>query len=135
MVTHDRYFLDKVATKVIVFEDEEVRIFFGNYTDYLDEKKFLAEMQTQSRVRKIPEERQSVTKDKQRMSYLEKQEWAKIEEDIAIIEAKIAEIESAMLECGSDFASLSSLQKDLDMQNNLLLEKYERYEYLSELEA
>ena len=135
IVSHDRYFLDKVATKVIVFEDEEVRIFFGNYTDYLDEKKFLAEMQTQSRVRKIPEERQSVTKDKQRMSYLEKQEWAKIEEDIAIIEAKIAEIESAMLECGSDFASLSSLQKDLDMQNNLLLEKYERYEYLSELEA
>ena len=135
IVSHDRYFSDKVATKVIVFEDEEVRIFFGNYTDYLDEKKFLAEMQTQSRVRKIPEERQSVTKDKQRMSYLEKQEWAKIEEDIAIIEAKIAEIESAMLECGSDFASLSSLQKDLDMQNNLLLEKYERYEYLSELEA
>ena len=135
IVSHDRYFLDKVATKVIVFEDEEVRIFFGNYTDYLDEKKFLAEMQTQSRVRKTPEERQSVTKDKQRMSYLEKQEWAKIEEDIAIIEAKIAEIESAMLECGSDFASLSSLQKDLEMQNNLLLEKYERYEYLSELEA
>lgn len=135
IVSHDRYFLDKVATKVIVFEDEEVRIFFGNYTDYLDEKKFLAEMQTQSRVRKTPEERQSVTKDKQRMSYLEKQEWAKIEEDIAIIEAKIAKIESAMLECGSDFASLSSLQKDLEMQNNLLLEKYERYEYLSELEA
>ena len=134
-VSHDRYFLDKVATKIIAFEDEEVRIFFGNYTDYLDEKKFLAEMQTQSRVRKIPEERQSVTKDKQRMSYLEKQEWAKIEEDIAIIEAKIAEIESAMLECGSDFASLSSLQKDLEMQNILLLEKYERYEYLSELEA
>ena len=134
-VSHDRYFLDKVATKIIAFEDEEVRIFFGNYTDYLDEKKFLAEMQTQSRDKKTSEERQLVNKDKQRMSYLEKQEWAKIEEDIAIIEAKIAEIESAMLECGSDFASLSSLQKDLDMQNNLLLEKYERYEYLSELEA
>ena len=134
-VSHDRYFLDKVATKIIAFEDEEVRIFFGNYTDYLDEKKFLAEMQTQSRDKKTPEERQSVNKDKQRMSYLEKQEWAKIEEDIAIIEAKIAEIESAMQECGSDFASLSSLQKDFEMQNNLLLEKYERYEYLSELEA
>lgn len=134
-VSHDRYFLDKVATKIIAFEDEEVRIFFGNYTDYLDEKKFLAEMQTQSRDKKTSEERQLVNKDKQRMSYLEKQEWAKIEEDIAIIEAKIAEIESAMLECGSDFASLSSLQKDLEMQNILLLEKYERYEYLSELEA
>lgn len=134
-VSHDRYFLDKVATKIIAFEDEEVRIFFGNYTDYLDEKKFLAEMQTQSRDKKTSEERQSVNKDKQRMSYLEKQEWAKIEEDIAIIEAKIAEIESAMQECGSDFASLSSFQKDLEMQNNLLFEKYERYEYLSELEA
>ena len=134
-VSHDRYFLDKVATKIIAFEDEEVRIFFGNYTDYLDEKKFLAEMQTQSRDKKTPEGRQSVNKDKQRMSYLEKQEWAKIEEDIAIIEAKIAEIESAMQECGSDFASLSSFQKDLEMQNNLLFEKYERYEYLSELEA
>lgn len=134
-VSHDRYFLDKVATKIIAFEDEEVRIFFGNYTDYLDEKKFLAEMQTQSRDKKTSEEHQSVNKDKQRMSYLEKQEWAKIEEDIAIIEAKIAEIESAMQECGSDFASLSSFQKDLEMQNNLLFEKYERYEYLSELEA
>ena len=134
-VSHDRYFLDKVATKIIAFEDEEVRIFFGNYTDYLDEKKFLAEMQTQSRDKKTPEGRQSVNKDKQRMSYLEKQEWAKIEEDIAIIEAKIAEIESAMQECGSDFASLSSFQKDLEMQNNLLFEKYERYEYLSEIEA
>ena len=134
-VSHDRYFLDKVATKIIAFEDEEVRIFFGNYTDYLDEKKFLAEMQTQSRDKKTPEERQSVNKDKQRMSYLEKQEWAKIEEDIAIIEAKIAEIESAMQECGSDFGRLSDLQKELDQANDQLLNKYERYEYLSELEA
>ena len=135
IVSHDRYFLDKVATKVIVFEDEEVRIFFGNYTDYLDEKKFLQEKASQEPSKPAFSKTRAVTKEKQRMTYLEKQEWAKIEEDIAIIEAKIAEIESAMLECGSDFAILSSLQKDLDMQNNLLLEKYERYEYLSELEA
>ena len=128
IVSHDRYFLDKVATKVIVFEDEEVRIFFGNYTDYLDEKKFLQEKASQEPSKPAFSKTRAVTKEKQRMTYLEKQEWAKIEEDIAIIEAKIAEIESAMLECGSDFAILSSLQKDLDMQNNLLLEKYERYE-------
>ena len=39
-VSHDRYFLDKVANKILAFEDGGVREFFGNYTDYLDEKAF-----------------------------------------------------------------------------------------------
>ena len=42
-VSHDRYFLDKVANKILAFEDGGVREFFGNYTDYLDEKAFLQE--------------------------------------------------------------------------------------------
>ena len=37
-VSHDRYFLDKVATKILAFEDGKIRPFFGHYTDYLDEK-------------------------------------------------------------------------------------------------
>ena len=37
-VTHDRYFLDKVATKILAFENGSIRPFFGHYTDYLDEK-------------------------------------------------------------------------------------------------
>ena len=40
MVTHDRYFLDKVTNKIFAFENGHVREFFGNYTDYLDEKAF-----------------------------------------------------------------------------------------------
>ena len=39
-----------------------------------------------------------------------------------------------MLTCGSDFTRLSDLQKELDEKNERLLDKYERYEYLSELE-
>lgn len=134
-VSHDRYFLDKVANKIIAFEENGIQTFFGNYTDYLDEKKFLAEMSTQSAPKKAVEELPEKAKDKQRMSYLEKQEWAKIEDDIASIEEKIAEIEDEMQTCGSDFGRLSSLQKELDSQNDLLLEKYERYEYLSGLDA
>ncbi len=42
-VSHDRYFLDKVANKILAFEEGGVREFFGNYTDYLDEKAFLQE--------------------------------------------------------------------------------------------
>lgn len=68
------------------------------------------------------------------MSYFEKQEWETIEADIEELEARIEAIETEMEHNGSDFAKLSELQKELDDKNEQLLEKYERYEYLSELE-
>ena len=46
-VSHDRYFLDKVATKILAFEDGKIRPFFGHYTDYLDEKAFETELVNQ----------------------------------------------------------------------------------------
>lgn len=136
-VSHDRYFLDKVANKILAFEEGGVREFFGNYTDYLDEKAFLQEQSAllekekeQARVKV-----EKVKEDKRRMSYFEKQEWAIIEDEITDLEAKIEEIEAAMLENASDYGQLASLQRDLDTANETLLEKYERYEYLSGLEG
>lgn len=136
-VSHDRYFLDKVANKILAFEEGGVREFFGNYTDYLDEKAFLQE---QSALLEKEKEQASVKvekvkEDKRRMSYFEKQEWATIEDEITDLEAKIEEIEAAMLESASDYGQLASLQRDLDTANETLLEKYERYEYLSGLEG
>lgn len=136
-VSHDRYFLDKVANNILAFEEGGVREFFGNYTDYLDEKAFLQE---QSALLEKEKEQASVKvekvkEDKKRMSYFEKQEWATIEDEIADLEAKIEEIEAAMLENASDYGQLATLQRDLDAANETLLEKYERYEYLSELEG
>ena len=136
-VSHDRYFLDKVANKILAFEEGGVREFFGNYTDYLDEKAFLQEQSAllekekeQARVKV-----EKVKEDKRRMSYFEKQEWAIIEDEITALEAKIEEIEAEMLENASDYGQLASLQRDLDTTNETLLEKYERYEYLSGLEG
>ncbi|MDG3153311.1 ABC-F family ATP-binding cassette domain-containing protein [Streptococcus suis] len=133
-VSHDRYFLDKVANKILAFEDSGIETFFGNYTDYLDEKVFLASSSAIS-LEKPKEKTEKIKENKKRMSYFEKQEWATIEEDIAGLEERIAAIEAEMLTCGSDFTKLSDLQKELDEKNDLLLEKYERYEYLSELEG
>ena len=134
-VSHDRYFLDKVATKIIAFEDGGQRIFFGNYTDYLDEKAFeLSHSAGKEKIAEKPKEAAPV-KEKKRMSYFEKQEWATIESDIMELEERIEAIRVEMQENGSDFALLSSLQKELDEKNELLLEKYERYEYLSKLEG
>ncbi|HEO8607606.1 TPA: ABC-F family ATP-binding cassette domain-containing protein [Streptococcus suis] len=133
-VSHDRYFLDKVANKILAFEDNSIETFFGNYTDYLDEKAFLASSSAIS-LEKPKEKTEKIKENKKRMSYFEKQEWATIEEDISGLEERIAAIEAEMLTCGSDFTKLSDLQKELDEKNDLLLEKYERYEYLSELEG
>ena len=134
IVSHDRYFLDKVANKILAFEDSGIETFFGNYTDYLDEKAFLASSSAISL--EMPKEKtEKVKASKKRMSYFEKQEWASIEAEITSLEDRIQVIESDMLTCGSDFTKLSDLQKELEEKNNSLLEKYERYEYLSELEG
>ena len=133
-VSHDRYFLDKVASKILAFEDGSIREFFGNYTDYLDEKAFLAESSAISQ-KTEKEKSTKVREEKKRMTYFEKQEWESIEADIETLEDRISEIEVAMQENGSDFARLSQLQQELDEQNEKLLEKYERYEYLSGLDG
>ena len=132
-VSHDRYFLDKVASKILAFEDGQVREFFGNYTDYLDEKAFRQSSAAISQ-KKEKEKLVKAREQKKRMSYFEKQEWETIEADIEELEARIAAIETEMEQNGSDFTKLSELQKELDDKNEQLLEKYERYEYLSELE-
>ena len=133
-VSHDRYFLDKVSSKILAFEDGGIREFFGNYTDYLDEKAFLAESSAISQ-KAEKEKSAKVREEKKRMTYFEKQEWESIEADIEALEERISEIEAAMQENGSDFTRLSELQQELDEQNEKLLEKYERYEYLSGLDG
>ena len=123
-VSHDRYFLDKVANKILAFENGHIREFFGNYTDYLDEKAF--EENAAEHVKKTK---------KKRMSYFEKKEWEVIEDEIANLEEDIESIEAQMQENASDYGKLAGLQRSLDEANENLLEKYERYEYLSELEG
>ena len=132
-VSHDRYFLDKVASKILAFENGQIREFFGNYTDYLDEKAFRQSSAAISQ-KKEKEKPAKAREQKKRMSYFEKQEWETIEADIEELETRIAAIETEMEQNGSDFTKLSELQKELDDKNEQLLEKYERYEYLSELE-
>ena len=133
-VSHDRYFLDKVANKILAFENGHIREFFGNYTDYLDEKAF--EENAAEHVKKETQQKTEKEKTKKkRMSYFEKKEWEVIEDEIANLEEDIESIEAQMQENASDYGKLAGLQRLLDEANENLLEKYERYEYLSELEG
>ncbi|MGT2728500.1 ABC-F family ATP-binding cassette domain-containing protein [Streptococcus phocae subsp. salmonis] len=133
-VSHDRYFLDKVATKILAFENGGITEFYGNYSDYLDDKALEKEAEI-ARHTKEPDQVITEETTKKRMSYLEKKEWASIEDDIAILEEQVENIQEQMLAVGSDYGQLAQLQRELDQLNLEVLKKYERFDYLSELEA
>ncbi|KXT78844.1 ABC-F family ATP-binding cassette domain-containing protein [Streptococcus sp. DD13] len=138
-VSHDRYFLDKVASKIIVMDQGKVKVHFGNYTDYLDEQRFQTEqMASLSHSTKKESSKQSIPKveeKKKRMSYSEKQEWSTIEEDIETLEAQLERLQEEMQSQGSDFEKLALLQQEVEALNLRIQERYERYEYLSNLES
>lgn len=132
-VSHDRYFLDKVTNKILAFENGHVREFFGNYTDYLDEKAFEENAVAEQAKKAFSQKTEKEKTKKKRMSYFEKQEWEVIEDEIAKFEEDIDTIEAQMQENASDYGKLAELQRSLDKANETLLEKYERYDYLSNL--
>lgn len=130
-VSHDRYFLDKVADQLLVFNDGKIDKYHGNYSTYLGSK--VSEQKVESKVETTaPKKETKVKEKKERLSYFEQKEWATIEDEIEKIEERISEIEVEMNSNGSDFGKLSILQKELDQAQEDLLQKYDRYEYLSE---
>ena len=70
-----------------------------------------------------------------RMSYQEKQDFLHIEDEIAALEARIAEIEIEYAASASDFQRLTALDKEREEVETKLLERMERWEFLTELQA
>lgn len=146
VVSHDRYFLDKAVDQILELQGEgQFELFWGNYSDYLDQKviqekdlnkQIIASKQvgSQSVVEVSQSELASPSPKKQRMSYQEKKEWGGLEAKIERIEIRLDEINESMLKEASDADRLMDLQRELDEKEVELLELYERYEYLSELE-
>ncbi|MGG5369242.1 ABC-F family ATP-binding cassette domain-containing protein [Enterococcus sp. AZ196] len=126
-VSHDRYFLDKVAEKLLIFEGNGLIIsYFGSVVDYLDQ-------QTLVKDDKIIKTKPQPKERKKKLSYNEQKEWETIEDDIAFLEDKIVELTEAMNHQGDDFTKLQALQKEIDQSEQLLEEKMMRWEYLSEI--
>lgn len=126
-VSHDRYFLDKVAEKLLIFEgDGKIVSYFGSIMEYLDQQKPVKEEKA-VKAKLQPKER------KKKLSYNEQKEWETIEDDIALLENKIEELTEAMNHQGDDFTKLQDLQKEIDQTEQDLDEKMNRWEYLSEI--
>lgn len=132
-VSHDRYFLDKIGDKMLIFEGEgNIHIHYGSSTSYL-EKEQSADQSTKSTKTKAPakETEEAKPKEKVKLTYMEQKEWDTIENDIAELEETIDSIQEEMNQTGNDFALLQELQAKLTVKETELENKMERWEYLA----
>jgi ATP-binding cassette subfamily F protein uup len=142
-VSHDRYFLDNVADRILAFEAGGViRQYDGNYSDYLEKSGYVP-----GNLRKNPEESPTlgqkpqasakdtwkVKEERPKFSYKEQREYDTIEDEIGSLEERLSEIDAAMLEHASNYGRLNELTQEKEALEEELLVKMERWEYLSEL--
>ncbi len=128
-VSHDRYFLDKVADKLLVFQGNgKQELYYGNMSSYLLKQKEL--QQPAEKVK--PKTQSKEPAGKKKLSYMEQKEWETIEEDIAELEEKISLLQEEMNHQGDDFTRLQELQNDVSETEAQLEEKMALWEYLSE---
>ncbi|EPI2261783.1 ABC-F family ATP-binding cassette domain-containing protein [Enterococcus faecium] len=128
-VSHDRYFLDKVADKLLVFQGNgKQELYYGNMSSYL-----LKQKETQQPAEKAkPRIQSKEPAEKKKLSYMEQKEWETIEDEIAELEEKISLLQEEMNHQGDNFTRLQELQNDVSETEAQLEEKMARWEYLSE---
>ncbi|KAF1304799.1 ABC-F family ATP-binding cassette domain-containing protein [Enterococcus sp. JM9B] len=125
-VSHDRYFLDKVAEKLLIFKGQgQIEGYYGSIMDYLQTTSPSVEEP------KISQEK-TIAPKKKKMSYLEQKEWETIEEEITKLEEKCEELTEEMNHQGDNFTKLQELQQALSDTETELEEKMARWEYLSD---
>lgn len=135
-VSHDRYFLDRTAEKLFIFEGNGIiKQYTGNYTGYRDTSK--------NNVVKAKENTDSLAKDKAervegkpkqiKFTFKEQKEFDEIDDIIADLEARLEKVEDILSKGGSDFEALQKHIENKEIIETELLEKMERWTYLNEL--
>lgn len=131
-VSHDRYFLDKMAEEIFeVGENGVIRRYTGNYTDYLEKRR--AEERPQEKAAKKAADPKPQRQKKLKFTFKEQREFDTIEGEIAALEEKLAQLDRQMGACGSDYIKLQELTQAHDAASGELEEKMERWVYLTDL--
>ena len=143
MVSHDRYFLDRIATRVFAFEGEgKITQYEGGYTDYMAKRpQEMNEMSSlgakvTNTVSEQPKQDSRETwghQKKIKFTFKEQKEYETIEADIEKLENEISQLESEMVKNASNYGKLNALSQEKESKEELLMEKMERWEYLEDL--
>lgn len=150
-VSHDRYFLDRVVSRIFCFENGTIKQYEGGYTDYLNHtthKLDVTDAGISSSEKNSPDDdtaeetdKPKVTKDnwkdgqtkKLKMSYKEEKEFETIESDITTLEQQIEDTDNEMLKAANDFVKLGELSAKKEELQKELEHKMDRWMYLEEL--
>ena len=136
VVSHDRYFLDRVCNKIFAYEGNgEIVTYNGNYSDYsikVELKK--ANKETEVKKEKKENARRVRERDSRpKFSFKEQKEYEEISSVIENLENEIANVDKLMQENSASYSKLQELMTEKEKLEEELLYKYERYEYLEDL--
>jgi ATP-binding cassette subfamily F protein uup len=135
IVSHDRYFTDKVADRLFVFEEKgKIKGFEGNYTQYLDFKKYNDSIKKNTKAEKTSEIKENKTKNdySKKLSFNEKREFEELEKTIPLLEEKKKELEIFLSSGTTNHQELLEKSEEIKRIIDELDEKELRWLELSE---
>lgn len=136
VVSHDRYFMDKVVDHLLVFKGQgDIRDFPGNYSDYRDWKLAKAEHEKEQSKPKEEKTERIRLNDKRKLSFKEKKELEQLEKDIAALEEEKKRLEEMLCSGTLSVVELTETSKRLPVLGDELDEKTMRWLELSEIEG
>ncbi|MBQ7425835.1 MAG: ABC-F family ATP-binding cassette domain-containing protein [Prevotella sp.] len=139
VVSHDRYFMDKVVDHLLVFKgDGEIKDFPGNYTQYREWQSLQPRESSQTKdatpAKGSRQNREAQPIGKRKMTYKEKREFEQLEKDIEKLESEQQSIEEALCSGTLSVEELTEKSKRLPLLKDELDEKSMRWLELSEIE-
>lgn len=148
-VSHDRYFLDRTVDRIAAFENGNIVVYEGDYTEYQEKSGRIEadsidsvdsgsglHIKKSNEKKKEGREQWLASKNKEKklkFSYKEQKEFETIDEDIEKLEKKIAELEEQISKCATDFIKLNELMQEKEKTEAELSDKMERWVYLNDL--
>ncbi|MBC2458736.1 ABC-F family ATP-binding cassette domain-containing protein [Clostridium beijerinckii] len=142
VVSHDRYFLDRICTKIFSYEGNGyIKEYNGNYSDFLISKEIEKIKSVESSEKSSNEfaadkgkgVKEKTKDNKPKFTFKEQKEYETIDEDIAKLEEKINSLEKEMAKNSLNYGKLNELMHEKEDVQSELDNKYERWEYLNEI--
>lgn len=132
VVSHDRYFLDRICNKIFAYDNTgNIKIYHGNYSDYLNQKDITKEEVINSSTNKIKKEKPKKENKAPRFSFNEQKEFKEINGVIEKLELEIDNLQDEIDKNSTNYSKLQELIESKEEKEMILLEKYERQEYLN----